>query len=704
MLSNGAVHLGGNVFLGAARDDVDHVYLCDFEGRNGVYTSIQTLSRRVKFQLGIEGRTGGAADGESMSAHVARESCDGAFVMFIAPFETRHILLRVRDGAVCELRSEAPVIVGDWHPAGGATSSVDDSSLLFLLDVEGNVTCIDANTVRHGVAVSPLSVINCHDLIQYHNEHRGGHSASDVVTTTAPKVEQRTVEFVGMHLVPATPGLPLMLLLLGSGGDIFSVKLHQGNLRPTCDATQEAIAAGTMLVAATKPIGGNVAPILQSQPLGVSGKSNTPPLCIHHIVKPELGGGSKGNEALAITCALVDRHPGLHMVTILSSSGSLHIFYLQERDFLSIDLHRTRCDVIITLSSSPLRTAAATVAETTPKQQQSSSKLKDYHAVQVAQRLGSMEPLLRSVGIVMHRNLMGIKLNCGREVYVVALPMWDETRTEWVLLEPFRSGSMRIPSPGNSVADIPAPVAVRVPVSLTGYSIAIGERGELLCFPSEISATAATCSTRPSTVMRLSIAMLLSSALMAGVEAVTMCDGRDPQGELELPSEQEEKECILSSAKLHTELLTRSHSDKLHPLRQHIDEHAVKVASLYAAVKGRADATTARRQKVTLRTLALIERKSQLQRRCNNLESVLCHAILSREGIDSLLKINEKLGDIKKLLAAVSTEVKLEIEEEQENCKVLQQQRPSMLPFPKPAANAHEETERVEPSKLIIRT
>lgn len=772
MLSNGAVHISNNVFLSVVRDDVDHAYLfTEDDVSSHAPLSLLTLSRAVRFDLQVDGVTNvseitnttsvtppisssppKAAPGKTLGKaqqaspkplepcrdHVVGHpqlstSSDGQYTIAFGPFQRRHLLIYVPKGDVAEVLLPHAIAACAWHPHEG--------HVLFLLGVDGSVTAVDVSTIRHNVAPRLLARITAeevhqalldrtlHALRRKPTETLSIAKATSATEAAPPKATDsrssakeaaRSIHFVALSMVAETPGLPTMLLILSSRGDIISLKIGSDFL-PACDATMAArlneqehlqergyvnaheATALTLLGSWQQPahlIGATsghhhkdaIAPgatlahpgdstVRRGEELSddVLGRTtvfalaaamhheddgdhhvSAAPLnalyCVHHVVQPFVADAANvpSEYAVALTVHVVDAYAGLHCVTVLYTSGELRGYLLHERDLLSVDLRKHRHEYTVRLTDAP-------VARPTKAQVETTLEWKGGAAVREA----LLHYTLTSSG-----NLMVVKAaDTPRQNFVVAFPVWHALQVapgegflgEWVYLEPHRQGAALIPSPGYDSSRPPAPLATRVPLDMTHYSVALGSDGLLLLFPDRVGPLVE--GKQPLAVVAVATVELLLSALHAQIgstmvvpdpsttqAASTKCDHEGSRSKVASAI----GDCVLLAAEQHRHLLVESGHTESNafvfspPPSSSLMESSA--SAVYETLFQQETAAREKRERIAARLAGLSARAAASNDRANHMASLLTEAMYSREGMDEVHRTNDVLGQIKTAL------------------------------------------------------
>ncbi|CUG31602.1 Hypothetical protein, putative [Bodo saltans] len=563
-------------------------------------------------------------------------SSNGMYAIALGPFQRRHVLLHVPRGEVAELLLPHAVISCVWHPHEG--------HVLFLLGVDGSVTAVDVSWIRHHVAprlLATISAVEIHQalfdrtlLAQRRHQHTSSKltpSSADAVNvqpealvpvsspslpTSMPTTSSVTsaneaassIHFVALSIVSETPGLPTMLLILSSRGDIISVKIG-GDFHPACDATMAArlherehlqelgyvspreatelallgsweqqpldsargaSAPGSGRLHSVKGAGGVDVELLDDgtlrrrdvlsddvlgrttvfalaagmnlstdtaddQLIAVNDGHNHPSaspinalFCVHHVVQPTVADAlnEPNDYAVSLAVHVVDAHAGLHCVNVLHTSGELRGYLLHERDLLSVDLRKHRHEHVVRFSDAPIAPSVAP-----PATQQRAAR--DEAPWKGGERL---RRILQEFILISSNNLLLVKsVSTPRNNFLVVYPLWHSTKVvsgegyigEWIYYEPHRQGCSLLPSPGYDSCSPPAPLATRIPLDMSHYSVALGDDGLLMMFPDRVR-THADCNKEHSdkkqllAVVGVPTVELFLSALYAQQGSVTI--------------------------------------------------------------------------------------------------------------------------------------------------------------------------------------
>lgn len=740
-----------------------------------------TTARTAALTTNANSKPTPSTHGNPSTSHVVEHpqlltSSNGMYAIAIGPFQRRHVLLHVPRGEVAELLLPHAVISCVWHPHEG--------HVLFLLGVDGSVTAVDVSWIRHHVAprlLATISAVEIHQalfdrtlLAQRRHHHTSSKltppSSTDAVnvqsevlvpvsspslaaaaallpsssmpttsSATSAKEAAASIHFVALSIVAETPGLPTMLLILSSRGDIISVKIG-GDFHPACDATMAArlherehlqelgyvspkeatelallgsweqqpldcargaSAPGSGRLHSGK-VGGGVdvellddgtlrrRDVLSDDVLGrttvfalaagmnlstdtaddqlvaVSDGHNHPSaspinalFCVHHVVQPTVDDAlnEPNDYAVSLAVHVVDAHAGLHCVNVLHTSGELRGYLLHERDLLSVDLRKHRHEHVVRFSDAPIAPSVAPPA--------TQRAARDEAPWKGGERL---RRILQEFILVSSNNLLLVKsVSTPRNNFLVVYPLWHSTKVvsgegyigEWIFYEPHRQGCSLLPSPGYDSCSPPAPLATRIPLDMSHYSVALGDDGLLMMFPDRVRAHA-DCNKEHTdkkqllAVIGVPTVELFLSALYAQQGSVAIL----PDTTSAAPESSQRRDqalindCIMLASSEHRGILVDGGFDDVPAAASSSSSAALeeKVGQVFDNLHHKEQLAREKREQLAAKLQGLQGRIEAAGEKATKMKDLLLEALYSREGLDEVYRTNNVLGQIKTAL------------------------------------------------------
>lgn len=395
-------------------------------------------------------------------------------------------------------------------PSAYSASALDTATPVYSVHAVGSPTSGTVVTASH-LAKSPATAVaerRAFDEVIAIDKEPG-----EVGTATASKVnnsvvakaadgvsnaEQRPTaqtDLVDIFALPPTSSLPVVLLVLSSGGDVYAVHLSEADMLPVL-ATADAVDDGRVRTVAEERQRRAAAAAETSATAAVNAE-------VHYLIRGELPATS--DEALAVRGALVDVAAGTHAVFYCTARGNVCGAWVSEPDLLA--RHRT----------AHLRTAGGANLSFTVRLGSCNS---GGGGGGVRECLSPAVPsTTHTATMTVSNNLCLLRLGeTGEATYLLALPIWDRQRRGWGVWrptceEPQTTEAMRRALPLLSLdVAVPAPVALRLPYDTRGMSVAIGET-ELVLVPEASARLPDTHGRRR--ILSITLLSLLRSALYA---------------------------------------------------------------------------------------------------------------------------------------------------------------------------------------------
>ncbi|EKF39595.1 hypothetical protein MOQ_000169 [Trypanosoma cruzi marinkellei] len=412
---------------------------------------------------------------------------------------------------------------------------------------------------------------------------------------------------IGMCIVPPSLSLPVMLLLLNHGGDVFSIKIDENGM-PTALVKEFDGCVDTL-------VGGGEG----QQQHRETGSSP----CVHYLLRGGISGVGYTEDPLAIGTTLLDEDVGRHVVFVIYSSGVLRGGWFSEPDLLCRDLMRRQMDFTIQLDA----------------------------AFSPHLSLPCFPSVAHLVGVQSCRNATLIRYN--ESAYLCVWPTWSRKAAGWVYRDEDQEGCLRVPVASQS-AVMPEPIAVRLPYNVKGKSVAIGVN-DILIFPETGAAIPLEGSACPRLkVVIAKIANLLLAAIYArgekynlAFDTVTTVGNEKTNKQKESP----ERDCLERLLELTAESYRRWLCGYPHESKDSITVELAKgVQAAHGDFLARQNALEKREEELTTRVQKLLQKQKELSQGIVHSQGIIRDAVLHRCGVDAFYGANNALGKAHKLL------------------------------------------------------
>ncbi|RNF09912.1 hypothetical protein TraAM80_01964 [Trypanosoma rangeli] len=410
---------------------------------------------------------------------------------------------------------------------------------------------------------------------------------------------------IGMCIIPASLSLPVMLLVLNRGGDIFSIKIDQNGLPTTL----------------VKEYDGCVETLVDGK-LRQQGDAGLAP-CVHYLLCGGPSGAGYVEEPLAIGSTLLDEDVGRHVVFVMYSSGVLRGGWFTEPDLLCRDLMRRQMDFAIHLDAAFLPAPPLPCALT----------------------------MVYLVGLYTCGNATLIRYNDA--AYLCVWPTWSRKAGGWIFRNVGEDGCQRVPLVSQGPV-VPEPVALRLPYDVYGASIAVGVN-DILIFPEVIGAVSLEEQSCPrSKVVTVKIANLVLAALYASNKKYSLTFDNDisdaSEGE-NAPAEETRPRCLERLLELTAEsykrwLCSYPREDKDNATM----DLAKGVQAAHEELIARQNTIHKREGDLSARVQRLLQRQQELSQSVVHSQSIIRDAVVHRGGVDVFYAANEALGKAHRLL------------------------------------------------------
>lgn len=616
---------------------------------------------------------------EQPARHLVRSSVDGKYVAVIATTSHEHCMIEVATGHVSSFVLERNVLAVVWHT--GSERYPHAASYVCLLTEGGVVIILDASSTCRGADITCVAVLDCGQLIRELLAAECAKAAASggcvnlvaapqllsavCRTTTAgassPPVVSPEADLVSMCFTHETFGLPTMLLLVSRRGDVYSVKLDDATMQPAPDALTAARFSkedGLYL----RMMDGS--PMKQSRArCAMPGRApNTAPLCVHHIIRPKAEHSNAEGEAVTLTCTMVDQHEGVFVIAVLRSSGVLRLYRVVESDLLVVDGRQHSFFAQLPLSSEPIA-------------------------------LGKGVRRLQECISVHQDGPLQLFRFPNDHAVLVSIPVFVQSAWQYITKLNEQGDAVSTLPPVSLVRrDIPPPLALRLPLQLDGYSVALSLT-RLVVFPEairrnvipvETTTTAAETiglsnsaprkkelSSLQLPVLSLRVDVLLKSALYGtsvdlvptGVRAASestiaalmqrLCEAHAlVLRELPTLPSDDAWEALASSSDPLRELTEMAERASL--------SIAVDVEKEYLRLCALGETVQHAETDLATRLTSLQQRVSSTTNRVQQLRDFLEDATIARKGTEPVHDLNEKLEKIHQALRRMEQELQLE--------------------------------------------
>lgn len=453
-------------------------------------------------------------------------------------------------------------------------------------------------SIKHG---SPSDAVPPLDFFSWFSPP-GGAAAAAAAAAVIPE------PIIDIAIVPSTRSLPPILLLLTQFGDVYAVKAMTERDQRSSDEVDHHHhplygADGRLTLSASPNLG---------QDSGV-----------HHLIR---GRGAK--TAVAVRGVLVDEDTGTHLILIAHTSGSISGTIVDEPQLLA--RHRVT-------SSNP--------GELQPHRESLSLMVLD--PVWYLQLGASLTTTGKEAHPNFHFDVQGnlcLVQYSEEEAYLVALPVWQVHRGGWsfwspVLEDPQEAALEELRwSLLSTSPSVPEPLAVRVPLNLTGCCISLGAR-ELLVGPQE----------GDEPLMSINASALLRSAIYATSESLQLSfdDSSAAKKGSASVSQHHPSKLLKPLCEAHQTLLC---DPSLPALQKQLKDMAVRLERTVAAVEKRETALEVREKALARRIQSLQQRVAGATRTTSEWTQVVLDDVAHHRGESALFAANEKLGETHKML------------------------------------------------------
>ncbi|RNC44772.1 hypothetical protein TcCL_NonESM05522 [Trypanosoma cruzi] len=412
---------------------------------------------------------------------------------------------------------------------------------------------------------------------------------------------------IGMCVVPPSLSLPVMLLVLNRGGDVFSIKIDESGV-PT---------------ALVKEFDGRVETLVGGGEEHQQHRETGSSPCVHYLLRGGISGVGYTEDPLAIGTTLLDEDVGRHVVFVIYSSGVLRGGWFSEPDLLCRDLMRRQMDFAIRLDA----------------------------AFSPSLSLPCFPSVAHFVGVHSCRNATLIRYN--ESAYLCVWPTWSRKAAGWVYREEDQEGCLRVPVASQS-AVMPEPVVLRLPYNVNGKSVAVGAN-DILIFPETTAAVPLEGNACPRLKAVIAkIANLLLAAIYARSEkynltfdTVTTATHEKKNKKKQSP----ERECLERLLELTAESYRRWLCGYPHEAKDSINVELAKgVQAAHGDFLARQNALEKREEELTTRVQRLLQKQKELSKGIVHSQGIIRDAVLHRFGVDALYGANDALGKTHKLL------------------------------------------------------
>lgn len=444
------------------------------------------------------------------------------------------------------------------------------------------------------------------------------------------------LDLVDISIMEHTKSLPAILLVLSSGGDVYSVKLNELGLPTTTEPSE--VDDGSL-----RGVGNSAIP--------VAAESETHPMEVHHLIAANLH--LNNDEALAVRGYLADLDAGTHGVYFCTANGLLIGAWVTEPDLLA--QHRA---TMVRQAGRPAMDFTIHLGPETPVR----------HALSPA-----VPTTAHTVTMTSSQNICLVRYGPSAAMsFLVAMPLWNYQQRRWTYWHPNcpdgreRSREARLLPPLGSGAQPTQPIALRLPYDTRDASLALGCR-ELLIMPevSSFDDSQKTSKTNwqclRSSMLTVSISALLRSALYAQCGPLEIHAPPSPTSTRSGPSAQKLIASKLqavadgTSTSSATELLINSVPECHRRLLRGCPLADVDAATMTLAAMVEQQVNT-----LEQRELAVRRREATLRARLVKLESfvastrnsltesrrTLLDAVVHRRGASAVIAANERLGEV----------------------------------------------------------
>ena len=205
--------LGNDTFVAATEDVHDAVFVMV----GGVSAEL-ALQKRCRFSFSGEGTCGHCLVGSPDSKYV--------LVVSTAKASTRNYIIHLQTGEVSIFETSHAATVAVWHP--------EKEGVFFLLLANQMLDVLSVDHIEFGCSLKPTLQV---PILSFISGYFSRNSTSEKLDAKTSSYSQRCVindaakmvdRVVDMCFIPRTVGLPLMMSLVTSGGDIFAVILRGG--------------------------------------------------------------------------------------------------------------------------------------------------------------------------------------------------------------------------------------------------------------------------------------------------------------------------------------------------------------------------------------------------------------------------------------------------------------------------------------------